>query len=131
MVNEVVIDTSALIEYVFATLKGQAVKEFMEHRENIILIPSIVFGEFASKLERCGVSNVDDIIDDLSAYSVSLPLNHETCIEAGKKHAILRKRDKTISLIDCIIMEIAEEHGNALILTSDRHFKQYKNTKLI
>lgn len=131
MGSEIIVDTSALIEYVFATEKGRLAKEIIENQENIIIVPSIVIGEFVSKLERTGVRNIQEIVDNLGEYSVSIPLTVEICFKAGKKHSELRKLDNDISLIDCIVMEIAEEHSNALILAKDPHFKHYKNTKLL
>lgn len=133
MVNEIIVDTSALIEYVFATEKGKVAKHFIENPENTILIPSVVIGELVSKLGRSGVMNVDEIVNDLTEYSVTLSLESETCHKAGKKHVELRKYKETenISLVDCIVMELAEEHGNALILAKDGHFKAYKNVKLL
>jgi predicted nucleic acid-binding protein len=131
MVKEIIVDTSALIEYAFATEKGKEVKEIIEHQENVILVPSIVIGEFVSKLERSGVKNTEELIYDLGRYSVAIPVDWGTCFNAGKRHARLKKEDESISLVDCILMCVAEEHGNALILTLDRHFMHYKNSKIL
>ena len=131
METEVVVDTSALIEYVYGTEKGKTVKNIIEEKENLVLIPSIVIAEFTSKLERSEVEDVDRILNDLEAYSLFLPLDHATCIKSGKRHAKLKKLEKNISLADAILIEIAEEHGGALILTCDNHFSHYKNSKII
>ena len=131
MVNEIIVDTSALIEYAFGTEKGVVAKEIIENHENIISTPSIVIGEFVSKTERSGVKNIQELIDNLIAYVTLIPLNWQICFKAGKRHAELRKLEKTISFVDCIVMEMAEEHGGALIITRDNHFKHYKNTKII
>lgn len=129
MTNEVVLDTSALIEYTNGTNKGKIIRNIIEKEENLIIIPSIVLGEFISKLERKGIKT-HLIIENLSAYTISTPLETHHCINAGKLHATLRKKEKGISLIDCIIMEIGKECGNALILTTDKHFKHYKNSRI-
>lgn len=131
MVNEVIVDTSALVEYSFATEKGIVVKEMIENKDNVVLISSIVIGELASKLERSGMKDIEQLVSNLGEYSVVLPLDWETCLNAGKRHAKLRKIERDISLVDCIIMAIAEEHGDALILTCDSHLRHYKNTKLL
>ncbi len=131
MVTEIVVDTSALIEYTFVTEKGKMAKEIIENPENIILTLSIVIGEFISKLERSGVKNVKELLHNLASYLITLPIDSETCFNAGKKHAELRKNEKEISVVDCIIMQVAEEHGNAIVLTVDNHFKHYKNSKIL
>lgn len=131
MVNEIIVDASALVEYAFATEKGLVAKEIIENKENVILIPSIVIGELTSKLERSGMKDIEQLVNNLGEYSIAVPVNWKTCLNAGKIHAKLRKIERTISLVDCIVIVIAEEHGNALILTCDPHFKHYKNVKLL
>ena len=131
MESEVVVDTSALFEYVYGTDKGATVKNIIEEKQNLVLIPSIVIAELTSKLVRCEIENIDKILNNLEAYSLFLPLDGPTCIRSGKRHANLKKLEKNISIIDCIIMETAEEHGGALIVTCDNHFKHYKHSKII
>ena len=131
MVEEIIVDTSALVEYAFATEKGKIVRDAIESGEKVVIIPSIVLGEFASKLERSGAKNVLGILEALGQYSVVVPLGGATALKAGQLHANLRKNEDSISLVDCIVMETAIEHGNALVITTDRHFGNYKNAKIL
>jgi len=131
MANEIILDTSILVEYVFATKTGKVAKEIIEDPGNIILVPSIVLAEFVSKLERIGNRNTSEIVTALGGYSTFMPVNWETCLRAGRTHAELKKIEDNISLVDCIIMEMAKEHKNAIVLTTDRHFKHYKNSKIL
>ncbi|MFH1247494.1 MAG: PIN domain-containing protein [Candidatus Micrarchaeota archaeon] len=129
MVNKVVIDTSALIEYVYATSKGVVVKDVLENSENYVVIPTVVLAELVSKLKRLG-HNPASIISFLESFASFTGLDIQTAISAGERHAELRKLDNKVGFIDCVIMQIAHEH-DALILTSDSGFKHYKKTKFL
>lgn len=129
MANEIVLDASALVEYADATGKGKLVQELVENHKNVILVPSIALGEFVSLLERRGF-NSEKVLAPLLDFVVPVEVKPGHCIRAGKRHSELRKIEKDISLADCIIMEIAYEH-DALVLTTDSHFKHYKNSKIL
>ncbi len=127
---KVVLDTSALVEYFDSTEKGAVVKEIIENRENFILVPAIVVAEISSKLERRGFE-ARQFASSLEAFTIFLDLDSVTSVNAGKRHAQLRKLEPNISLVDCIVMQIAADHDNALSLTTDHGFKHYKNSKIL
>ena len=131
MAENVIVDTSAFIEYFLGTSKGSEVKKVLADDAKVILVPSIVLCELASKLDRSGLSSRIDIISELSAFHLAENLNFDLCLRAGRIHSNLRKVEKHISLADCILIAIGEHYGNALILTTDTHFKHYKNSKIL
>ena len=90
-----------------------------------------MLAEFSSISERKGFAGLDKFLDLLRFYTVFLEVEPNIYINAGKRHAKLRKFEKDISVIDSIIMEIADAHGGALVISTDPHFKHYKNSRII
>ncbi len=129
MVNKVVVDTSALIEYAYATSKGAIAKDMFEDSNNFMVVPTVVLAELVSKLKRLG-HNPDSILSFLETFASFAGLNAETAIAAGKRHAELKKLDNKVGFVDCVIMQIAYEH-DALLLTCDAEFKHYKNARIL
>ncbi len=129
MASEIVLDASALVEYADATRKGKLVQEIIEHGDSIVVVPSIVLGEFASLLERRGFDS-EKALAPLLEFVIPADVKAHHCIKAGRRHSALRKMEKDISLADCIVMEIAHEH-DAMILTTDSHFRHYKNARIL
>ena len=128
--EKIVIDTSALFEYFFATEKGAIVQKFVDDSNAAILIPVLVLGEFTSKLSRRGIDSTK-LVTFLESISTFIELDATCAVKAGLKHAGLRKVEPDVSLTDCIVIQVAEDHGNALILTTDSAFKHYKNVELL
>ena len=122
-----IIDTSALVEYLKGTEKGLKIKQIIEDGTNDIAFPSVVLAELVSKLEREGKDGPGIAMRLLDVYGRAMEMEAYTSINAGSTHAKLRKIEKGISLIDCIIMELAEEN-DAYAVTTDDHFKYYKKS---
>lgn len=127
--KSILLDTSALVEFFDSTSKGKLITEEMLSPEATLFIPSIVVAEITSKLARRGFNSAK-FLGELESSASVLSLTSNVAKRAGDLHAELRKKDKDISLADCIIMVHADDEG-ALIITTDEHFKLYKNAKII
>jgi predicted nucleic acid-binding protein len=125
------IDTSAWVEYLKGSVKGARIKDIVDNQSNILIVHSVVLSELASKLARDGKSTLV-IYDVLGLGNLKLvdelPLN--SALDAGKEHAILKKAIKRISLIDVMLMKVADTFS-ATIVTTDHHFEAYKKAVII
>lgn len=85
-----------------------------------VCVPKIVLAELVqgAKSER-EISTIEDFLD---AFTI-LDQGPETWLKAGRLSRELKKRGKTIPLLDCYIALIAQENACA-ILTQDEHFKE-------
>ncbi|MBU0591758.1 PIN domain-containing protein [Candidatus Micrarchaeota archaeon] len=127
--NNIIYDTSALLEFFQGSASGFEVKKSFEDEETENNIPAVVLCELISKLKRAKV-DFYDFVSALEKNAVILALDKEIAKEAGTLHAELKEKEPQISMIDCVIMA----HANMLeatIISKDRHFKLYKNAKII
>ncbi|MFH1751447.1 MAG: PIN domain-containing protein [archaeon] len=122
--HNLLMDSSAWIEYFNGTKPGQKVKELIENEKYLVLNPNIVAAEVTSKIARFG-GNVEKAITAIKTLSIPVREDQELFFEAGKQHFHLKKKFKNISLADSIIKTIAEKN-NAVIVTKDRHLNGKK-----
>ena len=123
----VVPDTSALVELIRGSDTGKVVGEILDSSE-LVLIPTLVLAELRSFLER---NSLDvSIVDAIAENGFVIPLEREIAINAGSLHAKARKKNKNVSLADCIIAETAKKY-NAIVLTMDHHFKILGNAIIL
>ncbi|MFH0737484.1 MAG: PIN domain-containing protein [Candidatus Micrarchaeota archaeon] len=125
----VVYDASALLEFFAGTAQGKQVAELFEDDDVENIVPSIVLCEIISKLKRADVDPAE-YVSALENNAVVLELDKKTAKDAGLLHAELKKQEPGIALSDCIIMVHAKMKG-AMIVSKDRHFKHYENSKLL
>lgn len=128
MSETIVIDSSALIEYLEKTKAGIQAAKYIDNENNRLIVPNIVAAEVVSKIIRKGK---DPNIAILAIKTLSSPVDEkqEDYIRAGEEHPKMRTGNINISLADAIIKVIAEKN-NAKILTKDSHLKG-KNTILL
>lgn len=127
--SEILYDTSALIELFLGSDKGEVVKELFVDENTANLVPSVVLLELISKITRAG-KDPKRFVALIEQNCTVLALTSEIAKNAGNLHAELKKKDKQISMADCVIMAHAEIE-NALIVSKDQHFKHYKNSKIL
>lgn len=127
--NSILFDTSVLIEFFDKTEKGKIVQEFFSSQRNILFIPTMVLAELTSKLRRKNFEP-SQFISAIVFSATVLPLDQETAKRAGELHSQLHTKNKNVSLGDCVVMAHAENEG-ALIITTDEHFKNCPNAKVI
>jgi predicted nucleic acid-binding protein len=117
----VIIDSSAWIEYMFGTKKGLIVKDYITNPNNDIFTPNVVRSEVLNKLTRKGYST-NKIIEIINTLSISPRETPKMYFEAGEIHAKLKKVTD-IGMIDSIILSIAK-NNNAKIISFDKHLIQ-------
>ncbi len=85
-----------------------------------VCVPKIALAELVqrAKSER-EISTIEDFPD---AFTI-LDQGPETWLKSGRLSRELKKKGKTIPLLDCYIAVIAQENSCA-ILTMDDHFKE-------
>lgn len=113
------VDTSVWIGYFknrSAVLSG-IVDEILEKDE--VYVPKIVVAELiqGAKSEK-EISVIEDFLD---AFNI-VDQEEDTWFKAGRISFTLKKRGKTVSLIDCYIAVLAQQH-RCQIFSLDEHFK--------
>ena len=127
MKDKVLIDTSAWIEY-FRNTRLDLSKQVDEMLSRCsVYVPKVVIAELVQGAHsEKELSVIQDFFD---AFTV-VGEGSDTWQKAGKLSYLLRKKGKTVSLIDCYIAIIAGEQ-NCAILTLDKHFKDIEKESTI
>ncbi len=125
----VIVDSYAWIEYFEGSKKGLLAKEIIENENNSIFCSALTVSEIVSKSERLGKDS-SQYIEAMQSLSRILKIDEKTAIEAGKKHAAIRKKVKNFGLADAFII-VQGEKEKAKILSGDKHFKEMKNAIFI
>ncbi len=127
--NNIIFDTSALIEFFLGSESGSEVKELFIDEGTSNFIPALVMAELISKLRRAN-KDPAKFVRVLKQNCTILDLNQDVAEKAGELHSDLKKKDKEISLADCVIM-VHGKNENALIVSKDPHFRYYEKAKLL
>ena len=125
----VVYDTSALLEFFQGSAQGKQVGELFEDEDVENIVPAVVLCEIVSKLKRAKVDPTE-YIAAIENNAVVVELDRNTAKDAGSLHAELKEKEAGVSMVDCIIMVHAKMKG-AMVVSKDRHFKHYENSKLL
>jgi len=67
-----------------------------------------------AELERNKIDS--SVMDAIAENSLVVVLDREIALSSGKVHSQVKKKNKNVSLADCIISETAKRHG-AVVLT--------------
>ncbi|MEE9502869.1 MAG: PIN domain-containing protein [Candidatus Aminicenantaceae bacterium] len=118
--ERILIDTSVWIEYFRDESSTVADKVDQILSEDNVFVPKIVIAELmqGSKSEK----ELSVIRDFLDAFQI-IDQKEDSWIKAGKLAYDLKKRGKTIHLLDCYIAVIAKEF-NCKVFTLNRHFTE-------
>ena len=119
----ILIDSSAWIEYLEGSSKGEKVREILSD-SNEVFVLTLMIAEVVSKVKRKGM-DVDLAFNAITKNAKTLEISQEAAKEAGLLHADMRKKIKDFGLMDALIL-IAARKLKASILTSDSHFKNFK-----
>ncbi|RZD16006.1 MAG: PIN domain nuclease [Candidatus Acididesulfobacter guangdongensis] len=121
--DKVLVDTSVWIDY----FKGQSdyIATLIDAiiTENNIYVPKVVIAEL---IQGCKSEKELSIIEDFLDAFFIIDSSENTWINAGNLSFLMKKRGKTVNLIDCYIAVIANEN-DCKILTLDKHFNEIKN----
>jgi len=121
--EKVLVDTSVWIEYFRNPESGAAATLDGILNDHEICVPKIVLAELMQGAKSARELAVID--DFFNAFQVS-DQSDETWMKAGRLAYDLKKKGKTIHLLDCYLAVIAKEHSCA-IFTLNRHFKELKD----
>jgi predicted nucleic acid-binding protein len=123
------IDTSAWIEYLEGSVKGEKVHELLQGVKAEIYILPLILGELVSKAERKAGKGKE-------AYEIAMKrarlisVSTEEALEGGLLHAQKRKTEGSFSLADALICTVAKQRG-AKLVTSDAHFRSFDTVIMI
>ncbi len=118
--ERILIDTSVWIEYFRDELSSVTDKVDQILSEDDVYVPRIVIAELmhGAKSEK----ELSIIRDFLDAFQI-IDQKEDSWIKAGKLAYDLKKRGKTIHLLDCYIAVIAQGF-DCKIFTLNRHFTE-------
>ncbi len=121
--EKILIDTSIWIDYFQnrSSLISEKVDKILS--ENEVYVPKIVIAELiqGAKSEK-EISIIEDFLD---AFHI-VDQKEDTWLKAGRLSFDLKKKGKTINLLDCYIGAIAQEH-ECKIFSLNRHFKEIQS----
>ena len=123
-----ILDTSAWVEFIEGTERGQEVKAVLEREENFTSIVTI--SEITQWCLRNGRENVAATIDEVKRISQILPLTETISIGAGKLNYERKKAGKKWGIIDSIIVATAQVYG-LKILTKDYAFRDLPDARVL
>lgn len=119
-VERILVDTSVWVDYFRGSSASVADKLDSFLAEAEVCVPQIV----AAELIQGAKSNRElAAIDDLLEAMTALDHGPGTWLKAGRVSRDLRRRGRSVHLLDCYIAAIAEETGCA-VFTLDEHFRE-------
>ena len=122
--ERILIDTSVWIEYLRDKSSPVADKMDQILSEDDVFVPNIVIAELIQGAKSS--KEISVIKDFLDAFHI-IDQREDSWIKAGKLAYDLKKKGKTIHLVDCYIAVIAQEY-KCKIFTLNRHFKEIKKS---
>lgn len=122
------IDSSAWIEYFSGSKEGEKVNEVLNHDNEIYVISPII----SEVIRNIRTKNKDYELayESIIKNSKIFAITPKIAKEAGLMNVELRKRFTNFPLIDTLIICSAKEL-NAKILTTDNHFKHFKEAIIL
>lgn len=118
-----IIDTSAWIEYLEGSSRGEKVNELLTRHEGVYIIP-IILSEVISKTKRLK-GDTELAYNSLIKNTKIFEITPRIAKEAGLLHAETRLRIPSFALADSLII-CAAKALKAKIITTDSHFKSFK-----
>ncbi len=127
-VTEMLLDTSAWVEFMEGTEKGKAVKELLKAQDSFTSLTSV--SEFVQWCLRNRIQNVNAYLEAIKENTRLLGITEEISIAAGKLNYERKKAGKKWGMIDSIITATAQTYG-LRILTKDSHFRDLADVQLL
>lgn len=120
--EKILVDTSVWIEY-FRNPESEAaaaLNDILDDQE--ICVPKMVLAELIQGAKSAKeIAVIEDFFD---AFRV-IDQSGETWMEAGRLAYELKKKGKTVHLLDCYLVVMAKEHACS-IFTLNRHFQEIR-----
>jgi len=123
------IDTSAWVEYLEGSLKGEKVSQIVQDKNNHLYTLSLIIAETISKIKR-KKENAESAFNIISKNTELINIDADMSKEAGLLHSQEKEKNDSFSLADALIATTAK-YTNSKILTGDNHFKQFKEAIII
>ncbi|MEW5955476.1 MAG: type II toxin-antitoxin system VapC family toxin [Candidatus Micrarchaeota archaeon] len=120
----VLIDSYAWFEYFFGSQRGKAVEKAIESDERIV-VSQINLIEVYAKYLKTAPSEAEEKIRFVQSRSEVIDVDREISLKAAKL-----KVGKGLGSADAIILATAQKES-AVLLTGDKHFKEFNNVKMI
>jgi len=124
---EYLIDSSAWIEYLEGSEKGERVARVLK-KEKVYSL-NLIVSEVISKIKRVN-KNFDLAYRIILSNSRIFEITPEIAKEIGLFHAEMKKRKRNFGLIDACIL-ICARKLKSKILTQDDYFKEFKEAILL
>ena len=123
------LDSSAWIEYILGSSKGEEVFEILKQNQDEVYSLSLILAEIVSKFKR-EKQDFSLAFRIISSNSRILEVSPEIAKEAGLLHAEMKQKKRDFGLIDAIIWAVAKKLNTKLV-TCDSHFKSFKDVILL
>ena len=122
-----IIDSSAWIEYLSGSKAGEEVNKLLKKEE--IYVISIIISEVVSFVKRNG-GNTEIAYESVIKNAKIMEITPRIAKEAGLLHSTMREKGSNFPLAAALILCSAKEN-QAKIITTDNHFKPFKEAILI
>ncbi|MCI4325635.1 MAG: PIN domain-containing protein [Thermoplasmata archaeon] len=121
--SRVLFDTWAWWEVLRGSPEGAALqRRYLDSEGTDVLTAAISLGEISAKLSSDGAEeSIPATINSVRRASAIVDLTGELAVEAGVLRTRLRKRSKSASLADAIVLATARQNG-ARLISIDRAF---------
>lgn len=118
-----IIDTSAWIEYLEGSAKGEKIHDVLKGKEEVFIL-SIIIAEVISKTKK-KKGNIEIAYNALISNTKIFEITPKIAKESGILHAETKAKLQSFALADALIICSARAL-KAKIITSDNHFKSFK-----
>lgn len=123
----IIIDTSAWIEYFQGSEEGEIVNQYLNNNETITTITTLLELSYKADKEKW---NIKDYLNFIRLKSRIVGIKESSVLEFGKLYNHARKKEKSFGFADAIIL-LTSINENASILTKDTHFKHFENAIIL
>jgi len=119
---EILLDTSAWVEYFKGSRRGGKVKRYVEDVRYTKLSSIITVAELAKFFVKNPTKylSVNDFVNFLKSNGEVIPLNEDTALLAG--YLIANSTFGDLGIADYIILSTAITHNTPIVLTTDRRW---------
>lgn len=120
------LDTNILIG-LFAPRTREKVRHFLENlkRDATFYVCGMVLAEFYRGIDNRDAELYSSLLEDFPYFSSQKPIYEHAGLMAHE----LRKRGKTIPIVDCVIAQTAKYY-NAILITTDADFLRFPRLKV-
>jgi predicted nucleic acid-binding protein len=123
-----IIDAHAWIEYLEGGEIGEKVHDILKSDNEKLVLP-ITIAEVVSKVKR-KKNNFELAYESIISNARVIDPTPRMAKAAGFLHAEEIKKQSSFGIVDALIISVARL-TNSIIVTGDRHFRNFKNVKML